>query len=243
MARYRIQSAAAASAQTSQIVAGSALSVISTDIFEWREDSDVARRFLTGCGAELAGVALDETLKLTGSRALGALGGASVGSLTLHVTTEFGASMARYRRGEINRGQFLREAAEHGVSMILSARLAAMGELIGGRIVGAALGGAVGCLLAGFLCRICFGAKRSVFQIKQDDGRRQFPIAEYRDEETFVKTLPRRFFDIDQAEEQGKWDEFAAAAERFCRNFNESSRFASFAGFASFMESGETLRL
>ncbi len=122
---------------------------------------DTAKAGTVGYGIAFAGSAVKGAMQQSSSGNIRALADTTAPVLVVNICISLGGSIKRYVIGEINESQLLLEVGEKSTGMLSSGMMAALGQIvIPVPLIGAAIGGMIGCTLSSFFFQTAVDAAR-----------------------------------------------------------------------------------
>ena len=213
-----------------------------------------------GYATAASGAALTAVMQQSGRQSLQVLSRTAAPAMVVDVCVTMTGCIRRYARGEIDGVQFLDEIGEKGSGMMASAMMAALGQIaIPVPVVGAAIGGMIGCTLSSIFYRETLEAARSAdlaaerlaLAIELNKAAREEILAQRLALAQFIAAeLPvlndetaQLLCALDTTQPEIDADGFAAAINRFALLLGSRLQFASLQEFDLFMTGDEPLRL
>jgi len=133
---------------------------------------DTASAGAMGYATAAAGSAVKGVMQQSSGQTLRTLSQTSAPALAVNICISLGTSISRYVRGEITESQLLTEVGEKGAGMLSGAMMAALGQIaIPVPVVGAAIGGMIGCTLSSLFYQSALESARDV-ELSRDNLKR-----------------------------------------------------------------------
>lgn len=124
---------------------------------------DAGKAVLVGYGSAAAGSAIKGLMQQSSHVSVRALSNTTVPTLALNVCLSLGTSIHGYVKGELDEAQLLEDVGEKGVSMLSTAMMAALGQVvIPVPVLGAVIGGMIGTTLSSFFYQSTLQTRRDV---------------------------------------------------------------------------------
>jgi len=213
-----------------------------------------------GYATAASGAALTAVMQQSGRQSLQVLSRTAAPAMVVDVCVTMTSCIRRYAKGEIDGVQFLDEIGEKGSGMMASAMMAALGQIaIPVPVVGAAIGGMIGCTLSSIFYRETLEAARSAdlaaerlaLAIELNEAAREEILTQRLALAQFIAAeLPvlndetaQLLCALDTTQSEIDADGFAAAINRFALLLGSRLQFASLQEFDLFMTGDEPLRL
>ncbi len=122
---------------------------------------DTAKAAAVGYATAATGSAIKSVMQQSGNEVVRNLAGGNTPALALNACIALGSSIKRYVKGDINEAQFLMEVGEKGSGMLATGMMGMVGQIaIPIPVVGAAIGGMIGCMLSNLFYQSAVDAAR-----------------------------------------------------------------------------------
>lgn len=219
---------------------------------------DTAKAGALGYSTAAVGAAAKGLMQQSKSQVLTALAKTSAPTLIVNTCLSLSGAVKRYVSGEISEADFLVEVGEKGANMLSSGMMAAMGQLaIPIPVVGAVLGGMIGCALSSFFYQSALDAAQGVevsreilarTQAIQEAARNRLAEEQAIFDEFISREIPqlqsatRNFFE-NLNKGCSNTDEFAVAINGYAAFLGKELEFTSMKEFDEFMNSDRPLTI
>ncbi|RLK51794.1 hypothetical protein BCL79_2937 [Stenotrophomonas rhizophila] len=221
---------------------------------------DTVKAGAMGYASASAGSTLTSVMQQSGHQGLQTLSRTAAPAMVVNVCITMGVSIKRYANGEIDGLEFMEEIGEKGSGMLAAGMMAALGQIaIPIPLVGAAIGGMIGCTLSSMFYRESMLAGRNATLAKEaldlaielheaareEVQRQRTALADFMAAElpAMQRATAELVSALDATEAALEADAFAVAINSYATLLGARLEFSCVGEFECFMASDRPLRL